>query len=457
MRARNSILAVSILLCCAASGWPSSFEPAAPADVRIKWTTRTIKIAVSTSLTSSAPGMAPDSDVAGALQRALRTWSTASNVRFVPVSSKLQSVSPAGEGDGVSLITIAPTSENLAMFGESNNAARTRVFYDSVTGEISEADIAINPFPFSAQGTALQFSTDGSPGTYDLESTFVHELGHLLGLSHSQVIGATMQSAQGLNGVYGMSALTERTLSDSDRVAVRSIYGPCEDNGTVEGRIQNSVQGMLMPASGAHVWLEDPNSGRVVASALAASNGHFSFQCIAPGDYRALVEYGDGPASELRDNVQAGRRVFRSVEINNHLRVSNEKATALNFVLVPPQNSAPSLNPRLLGTNGDLSTAPLPAVAGTRMTIYVGGEGIDLVPGHGLSFSSPLITVDAASLTLQRSQEGMKVISFDVTLLPDVAPGDYTIRLQSNSGETAYLVGGLTVLPQSEFTLSKRN
>jgi hypothetical protein len=30
----------------------------------------------------------------------------------------------------------------------------------------------------------------------------------------------------------------------------------------------------------------------------------------------------------------------------------------------------------------------------------------------------------------------------------DVLPGDYTIRLESNSGELAYLVGAITIEPK---------
>jgi hypothetical protein len=105
------------------------------------------------------------------------------------------------------------------------------------------------------------------------------------------------------------------------------------------------------------------------------------------------------------------------------------------------------LNPRFLGINGELSTVPVPVVAGTKLTLYVGGEGIDQIPGSGLVSSSPFITIDAASLTLEQFHTATPVISFEVSVAANAPPGDYSIRLQSNSGEIAYLVGGLTINP----------
>jgi hypothetical protein len=64
-----------------------------------------------------------------------------------------------------------------------------------------------------------------------------------------------------------------------------------------------------------------------------------------------------------------------------------------------------------------------------------------------LVISSPFLTVDPASLTLQQFPNAAVVISFEVSVAANAPPGDYTIRLQSNSGETAYLVGGLTIDP----------
>jgi matrixin len=389
------------------------------------------------------------SDVEGAVKRALDSWTNAAGIRFVMVSSKGQSISPANQADGVNLITVAPTNENLAMFGDENNAARTRVFYDPATGEINEADIVLNPFPYSGEGLPLQFSTDGTPGTYDLESTLAHEIGHLLGLNHSGVVAATMQASQGLNGTYGLPAWSERSLSEADRVAVRNLYGPCENLAAVKGRISNSSQGGLLAAAGAHVWLEDLASGRVIADSLTSSNGRFNIRCVPAGDYRVMAESVDESLAIAsgRDKFSGPARSFRSMEISSSLRVMAEKPTSINYVFVPPQNAPRALVPRFLGANGELSTVPVPAKPGATITLYVAGQGVDQVPGSGFVINSPFITVDAASLTLQQMHGSLPVVSFEVTIAANAPPGDYTIRLQSNSGETAYLAGAITIDP----------
>jgi matrixin len=455
MRRPNPILALMVVLAFFASGKPSSFDmPAAAQEKLVKWPGRTIQVALSTSLANPSSAIKPESDVLGAVHRALASWSKAANIHFVEVSSKLQSVSPAAKGDGVSLITIAPTTENVEMFSEGTTTARTRVFYDETTGDITEADIVINPYPYSETGEGLQFSTDGTPGTYDLESTFAHELGHLLGLNHSRVIGATMQATQALNGTYGLPAITERSLSEADQEAVRNLYGLGEKGGTIEGRVLLNVDGGLMPAAAAHVWIEDLESGKVMAAGLTNAAGRFNLSSVPPGNYRALVEYVDKSLTDEDALSAAGsrksakrERAFRSVEMRSSLNVMADKATTLNYVLVPPQNTAPAMNARFIGANGDLSTVPIPVVPGQKIVLFVGGEGVDQVPGGGLVLSSPFMTIDPASLKLERAFSSTPVISFEVSVSPNAPPGDYTLRLQANSGELAYLVGAITINP----------
>jgi hypothetical protein len=148
----------------------------------------------------------------------------------------------------------------------------------------------------------------------------------------------------------------------------------------------------------------------------------------------------------MYDSIES-QRAFRSAEIGNQLRVGAGVTSTLNSVFMPPQSSARFLNPRSIGTNGDLSTMPVPVEAGKKLTVYVGGEGVDQVPGRGISVTSPFFTVDPASLTLQQFGTAFPVISFDLTVAANAQFGDYSIRLQSNSGEVAYVAGGITIDP----------
>jgi hypothetical protein len=446
MRRPNPLLALLGILVFVVTSLPSSFELAgAPEERPIRWPVKTIQIALSSSLSAPSAAVKPNTDVLGAVHRALQSWSRAAGVTFVEVSSPLQSISPPEKGDGVSLITIAGTEENLAVFAEGNTTARTRVFYDPDTGEITEADIVINPYPYSQGGAPLQFSTDETAGTYDLESTLAHELGHLLGLSHSNVIGATMQTSQALNGTYGQPATTERSLSEADETAVRTLYDLGSKTGSIEGRILNSIDGSLRPAGGAHVWFEDLETGKVAASIVTAPNGKFTLSGVPAGNYRAMIEYLDD--AQIAGDRKSTSRAFRSVEMRSRLHVASDKSTPLMYVLVPPQNSAPTLNPRFLGLAGELSTVPVPVAPGEKITLYVGGEGVDRVPGTGFVLSSPHMTIDAASLSREQIFHATPVISIAVTIAPDAPAGEYTLKLQANSGETAYLVGGVTVVP----------
>src|SRR5215208_3716239 len=286
------------------------FEPSAQTVRKIKWPKKTIEVSLSASLLSPGANIKPDSDVAGAARRALARWSSLSNINFVVTWSPLVSVSPAEAGDGINLLTIAVTPENEA-FNSDSTTGRTRVFFDRETGNIAEADISINPRPRSEDGVELQFSTDGTPGTYDLEATFTHEIGHLLGLDHSAVLSSTMQPRQAFNGTFGLPALTERTLSEDDRQKIRSLYGSKQQLGRIEGKlVDNRTAGTLLPLNGVNVWAENVANGRLIASDVTAEDGTYRLEGLAPGQYRVVVASGAEVAQK-----------FRSFELSNQAAV----------------------------------------------------------------------------------------------------------------------------------------
>ncbi|HEX6718335.1 MAG TPA: matrixin family metalloprotease, partial [Pyrinomonadaceae bacterium] len=410
------------------------FEPSAQTVHKIKWPRKTIEVALSTSLLSPGANIKPDSDVVGAARRALTRWSNLANINFIVTWSQETSISPAEAGDGVSLLTIAATPENEA-FNSDTTTGRTRVFFDPETGYIAEADISINPRPRAEDGTQLQFSTDGTPGTYDLEATFTHEIGHLLGLDHSAVLSSTMQGRQAFNGTFGLPALTERTLSEDDRQKIRSLYGPKVKLGRIEGKlVDNRTPGLLTPLNGINIWAENIASGRVIASDVTADDGTYHLEGLTAGQYRVIV-------SAASDAPQK----FRTFELSNQVVVKADVATPLNSSLVPFQASA--LNPKVIGINAELSTVALPLAPGKRVKIYFGGEGVDQVPGTSIAVNSPYFTVDPATLTREQIAAPYPIVSVELQVAPNAPFGDYSLRLQSNSGEIAYVPGAITIDP----------
>lgn len=410
------------------------------AGLRIKWPSSTIKIALSKSLSAPPSNIKEGSDVFGAVHRALARWSRAANITFIETSADAVSISPSGNGDGISLITIADTPENRAAFDNADRTGRTRIFYDPATGAITEADVVVNP--------AAQFSTDGTVGTYDLEATFTHEIGHVLGLDHSDEAGSIMQPHQGINGLYDQTAVSARSLSDDDRAGVRALYGSPEGFGAITGKVGDTSGG---PATSTHVWAEEVRTGKVAAGNSTLPDGSYSLEGLPPGEYRLVAESENNHADikGMASGLLQGARLDDSAAASHVAEIKTEiRVTAGENVHqdIPLDKKGVTLKPQLFGMNGHLSTIAVPLAQGKRYTIFVGGDGLDELHGDGITVTSPFIRVDPASLTLQAGVNyDLPIISFDVEVSPEAPLGDYSIRLQSKTGEVAYISGGLTV------------
>ncbi len=402
----------------AVTGAPPNGE--AQKTPELRWRKITIPVAFSNSLLRTNPAFRPDSDIQGAIRRSLDTWEAVANIEFQITWSDKLSASPAGNvGDGTSLITIAQTPENLLVFGGEADeiSARTRVFFNR-RGEISEADIILNPYQ--------QFSTDGSLGTFDFESTLTHEIGHLLGLEHAALVSSTMNEHQGKNGTFNLASFSARTLSDDDIAQIRAIYGARDEEdccGTLDGRI-STINGK--PVKGFNVWLEETETGRVSVGVKINADGSFQIRGLQANKYRVYTQDAAGGF--------AGQHL-------GEVEISKGKTTNLIKKITL---AAKDFDVQFTGFNGQLSKLAIPVNGGKGYQIYVGGKNLS-PEDFKIGTTSPFFTVSSGTLTPLDYGRDISVFSFEIKSLTDTPVGDYTIYLQKSDGKIQFLTGAVSV------------
>jgi hypothetical protein len=414
MRYVFRVLAISLLTSVVvglASGSATKFH----------WRKAPITISVSSSLTLNQSNIAVNADTLGALDRAIATWQQAAAVLIRHVPSNETSVSPSQLGDGISLVTIAATPENVALFpkGLEDSTARTRIFYDS-RGLITEADIVLNPY--------LQFSTDGTPGTFDLESTLTHEVGHLLGLAHSPVLAATMNDDYARNGVYNLPAYSARTLGSDDIAAIRSLYGPTEKTEECCGKVLGKLTfSSGKPAANATVWATNVDDGRVIAATTTAPDGSFKFGGLPLGKIDVFVQGSDSETG------------MSAVELGEYLVSTRSSATVTRMVA----SDEADLRLDYIGFNGQLAGIAVPVNAGNTYFLLAGLTDFKGWDAYLETSSSKLIISSRTFPSVYAS--GIGAVGFDLSVSPDTNLGEYSILLRSRTGAKRYLIGAVTV------------
>jgi predicted Zn-dependent protease len=163
-------------------------------------------------------------------------------------------------------------STDPSIFNGTGVVGITQVLFKNNTGEILEADILLND--------NFTFSDDVNDTNY-LGNVITHELGHFLGLGHSQVIGSTM-----------FYALTrgQSTLAPDDKAGVYSSYSNGDSTkGTLTGNIVGG-QGVV-PVFGANVQAISVTTGEIAGATISELDGSFSIQGLAKNDQYYIYTY----------------------------------------------------------------------------------------------------------------------------------------------------------------------
>jgi hypothetical protein len=234
----------------------------------------------------------------GAVGRGFATWhavetaSTASEfVGFVQARPFVQ--------DGASVIGFLNRPD------QDRTLAATTFTIDTSDGRILESDIYFNTlFPWStAEG--------GNTDRFDVESIAVHEIGHLLGLSHS-ALGETELQGSGRRVIaaeavmfpiaFSRGNIADRSLKQDDIAGISDIYGTTEferETGSISGRVTKNGRGV----KGAHVVAFHQASGRLVGGFSLNDNGDFVIAGLLPGPHILRAEpLDDGDVNSFFDD-----------------------------------------------------------------------------------------------------------------------------------------------------------
>ncbi|MEW6303111.1 MAG: matrixin family metalloprotease [Verrucomicrobiota bacterium] len=311
---------------------------------------------------------------------------------------------------------------------------------------LAEGDIVLNAAYDSGSGPYRWFtdSTDSNNTGHFVEGVTLHEIGHLVGLEHSPVGGATML-ARGSTGIKS----TQIGLS-SDEIAAARFHYPSDTNvGGLIGTVTRDSTGIF----GAIVVVEDAN-GNVIAGTVTRTGGGYFLPTLPPGtgyQVRAapldpsgassfLVKGSDigsafagavtdfKPSAPQAASVVAGETNTVNIAVTGgapEFWISRTRPATSNPNSFSSINSAITMNP---GQSNMVVGVYGPQLPGSNATLQVTGTGITL----------GTVTFD--------SKFGLTNISVVINVASNAAPGLRSLVVVSNT-EVAYANGFLEILP----------
>lgn len=163
-------------------------------------------------------------------------------------------------------------SENSAFFGQGVLAV-TSISHDPSSGEIWSADILIN----ESTNNLTLFTRDpalssGSSFAF-LGDVVTHEMGHLLGLGHSEVIGSSMLYSV-FKGQYD--------IASDDIAGINYLYSIGENKKVYRGKVTSGDGGGIF---GANVQVILQSTGEVYMAQMTDQHGYFYLKDLPENDY----------------------------------------------------------------------------------------------------------------------------------------------------------------------------
>ena len=233
-----------------------------------------------------------------AISRAFGKWDDVATAELSTQFAGFTQQSPADSDDQSVLGFLNRPDQNRTL-------AATSFFIDTTDGRILESDIFFN------STFAWSVSESGTAGRFDIESIAVHEIGHLLGLSHS-ALGETELISGGRRVIaaetvmfpiaFSAGNVSDRELKADDLAGLSDIYGTpafTRQFGSISGRVTKNGAGVI----GAHVIAFNPRTQKLVGGFSLSEDGSFVIAGLEPGPHVLRAEpLDDGDIESFFDS-----------------------------------------------------------------------------------------------------------------------------------------------------------
>ncbi len=389
------------------------------------------------------PNITDGSDL-NAVRAAFATWAAVSTSTIKFTDGGTTTAKYANATDGINLVSFEDDQFPFS-YGVLAVAAKTlKIDSTSNTAQIIDADIVVNPeFVNDIKYNLGVLDNPKDMGYFDIQSVITHEVGHVLGLLHSGVVGATM--------FYTLGSGTKVRTLEQDDISWASYGYPSSTYNTTYGSISGNITYGYggQPVAGALVYAINTATKDSV-HAYSDASGNYLVPGLIPGSYYIYIEPLNGNVSgyDLRPgNISAyiyANTIYTDYpgEFYSGSSESNNETTDIQTIVnVTVGKTTTGIN---LITNQDHTP---PFVVKARAT-DVSGSLVNILSNFSVRFSEP---IDETTLSIGTCYltDGNKTFAGSYTVLSDsvnVVMFDPDSVLQYNTSYTLHVTGGVTDL-----------